>query len=636
MGRDWRLNLSLSNININKDLLISSIRDQLASEYWMEQIRVFTVKWFSQLGENQSPQQDKIICNNTIDESNLMKAFIFVQNKLFQIMNENYEYEFEFEIECIYELIGMNLANLTGKDFESWETVYTSIRREYVICDSWCAHLPIETINSNVERLLVLPKFEHPFELVNPIGNLMNRSNWDYFMERHKDLRAQSLDIWEFIEKSLSMIEGFTFKPILNFQSNLIHRYDKKLWMQWVLQLPLINFQEYALTEVSDLDETELFLSILLNFEGLEKETLKEKVALLIWVIVDLWRKIDENLVNKSDKRTVFQASDETFRQKVEEEKINWQIELPKRIDDVFNLLYSSDEGLSVEITTSMLCHLNARNNRTKFVVLLRGKLLDFLFSNNLDLISFNVFLKKKSKNSLLSGARIACKQENRRNMVEEVWRAYSTFLSTETYYWYQPGMILDDEELLHAMGEALFLLKSPDVSIIEAFSIIELPTEGWGHQAGKYYSSFSNITHLYIVAIHATDFLREAKSPLALKIYDYIWGKFHNWLRHLNGYYTDEIDVVLQQLWSRLYKYYPSNYSVKVEMEIKRLNNLKQVLISIASLRANIAKEDGRLSESIKHQITQIYNQWISYTEQKERNKNLLEWMKKTFEEIK
>ncbi|WP_262687637.1 hypothetical protein [Paenibacillus baimaensis] len=65
-------------------------------------------------------------------------------------------------------------------------------------------------------------------------------------------------------------------------------------------------------------------------------------------------------------------------------------------------------------------------------------------------------------------------------------------------------------------------------------------------------------------------------------------------------------------------------------------MDDLKQVIISIASLSERIAKENGELSESIRQLTSQKYNSWISYTEQKEHNKDLIRWMKQTFEKIK
>jgi len=176
------------------------------------------------------------------------------------------------------------------------------------------------------------------------------------------------------------------------------------------------------------------------------------------------------------------------------------------------------------------------------------------------------------------------------------VWEAYLKLIETQTFYM---GTSFTDKNednftLTWLLGGTLSHLDLPTNKLKDAFDNIMVATEGWDFESDVFVSSIPKISHLLTVGAMATEWLYKInKQDEAIELYDFVFKKSHNWLRSIHDYYPDSISTLLTEVWARLKLIHPSDYNEVALEEIKLIDQLEHILLSLTILLKNVQAED-------------------------------------------
>lgn len=574
MTRDPRLSLNdYSVIKYHKDekLELENFMGQYGEGIWRPMIEKSADRVLKSIvkGVNEPFQSDPLLTKE------LNQAIEIIEDNLKG--NSRVNFQWGIETSTAIEWLGKVLAELCESDYNTWKKVHKVIQDYQDLYRVWVNSLPIEGIKRNINRIKEMPFYQHPLELVYTWGYYQEKQYWDGFSDFIKVEEDQANDTWELIKSIMPFDNEFRLKPVVQFKTDLLYRYDKKVWVDWIHTLPFLHMKDAALGRIGNLDE----LMELLRYSVQQNN--EEITALLIRKYLELVKRITVNL--------------EQYSAGVKNQLDGWtKEELPMYMNDITKILMGENQPLGIRLTLSIIRQIKVRDyQKDRVEDELRKAFIAGLAEQGE--VEIQSFLNEPISQGLLIGALLFYYKRDQgvsEDSINLLWEAYLSLLKQERFYW-DIGLSEqeDDFHLLWMLGGVLAEFEDGVFILNTAQDSLNARTEGWQFDRESFFRLNRKVVHLLIIGAMASDWLsQQDKQDKSQTLYDFVFAETNTRIRQLPDHEFNEFDPLIRQVWSRLIMIYPNSFTQKAYDAAKDFDHLNHILLALTILLKNIQRK--------------------------------------------
>jgi hypothetical protein len=499
--------------------------------------------------------------------------------------------------------LGTRIAARVGEQPARWDAILEVLSNSGQAWDAFCDNLDPDAIRSNLTELTALPAQVNALDLFESFDRPRGDETLRYRADRLADLRAQSSDLWSYVEETTRGAEDIILIARLRGRSRLLFRAGEEHLVAWLAALPLPVLSASALREVADLNVIENLISSRLAKASSGEDWL---LVLLLRYAFDRWRRIESQLcwAGDRDRWASPWSADPNELAAYELQLAQWRdTELPERARHVAAMLVGTAAGRTVAILA--LRHLfewtwQPREPRAALQIVgrVRAALVAALLDSCSDLPALvsAIIDGLKVPAALLGAATLVVAADqfptDQRNQARrQVLDGYRDWLLAGDCTWSQ-DLREDEFNLAWTLARLLAAGEGPALDFHRLLTSCCAPTEGWLFDLDRVASSIPKLAHVLTVGALATEWLARVQLvDQARCLFALVWECLHRLMRSTAEYeFMSALATPLAHTWARLWLVWQHAGDAAAMEQFRTIDRIEWLLAAAQNFSRNRA----------------------------------------------